>query len=61
MFSLAPSPEPNTVVIHTYGTYEEMDHSLYYYSTFDLGLHLNSKSSDRKAEDNANANVQKRS
>lgn len=26
-------------MIHTYGTYEEMDHSVYYYSRFDLDLH----------------------
>lgn len=39
MFLLAPSPEPNRVMIHTYGTHAEMDHSVYYRSRFDLALH----------------------
>lgn len=39
VFLLAPSPDPNRVMIHTYGTYEEMDHRVYYRSRFDSELH----------------------
>lgn len=39
MFWLAPGPKPNTVVIHAYGIYGGMDHSISYYSRLDLDLH----------------------